>query len=163
MSVPFRIGFGFDVHPLKEGRKLILGGVEIPYEKGCDGHSDADVLLHALCDALLGAAGLRDIGYYFPNSDERYKNINSMLLLKEVYEKIHGAGYYVGNADITLVLEAPKLKNHIEQMKENIASVLHIRKEDVSIKATTNEGMGYVGRGEGVNAYAVVLVYKVIK
>lgn len=160
MSVPFRIGFGFDVHPLKEGRKLILGGVEIPYEKGCDGHSDADVLLHALCDALLGAAGLRDIGYYFPNSDERYKNINSMLLLKEVYEKIHGAGYYVGNADITLVLEAPKLKNHIEQMKENIASVLHIRKEDISIKATTNEGMGYVGRGEGVNAFATVLIYK---
>lgn len=160
MSVPFRIGFGFDVHPLREGRKLILGGVEIPYEKGCEGHSDADVLLHALCDALLGAAGLRDIGYYFPNSDERYKNINSMLLLKEVYEKIHGAGYKVGNTDITLVLEAPKLKNHIEQMKENIASVLHIQKADISIKATTNEGMGYVGRGEGVNAYAVVLLYK---
>lgn len=159
MSVPFRVGFGFDVHPLKEGRKLILGGVEIPYEKGCDGHSDADVLLHALCDALLGAAGMRDIGYYFPNSDERYKNINSMLLLKEVYEKISGAGYKVGNADITLVLEAPKLKNHIEQMKENISSVLHVRKEDISIKATTNEGMGYVGRGEGVNAYAVVLIY----
>jgi 2-C-methyl-D-erythritol 2,4-cyclodiphosphate synthase len=159
MSVPFRVGFGFDVHPLKEGRKLILGGVEIPYEKGCDGHSDADVLLHALCDALLGAAGMRDIGYYFPNSDERYKNINSMLLLKEVYEKISGAGYKVGNADITLVLEAPKLKNHIEKMKENISSVLHVRKEDISIKATTNEGMGYVGRGEGVNAYAVVLIY----
>jgi 2-C-methyl-D-erythritol 2,4-cyclodiphosphate synthase len=160
MSVPFRVGFGFDVHPLIEGRKLVLGGVEIPNEKGCEGHSDADVLLHALCDALLGAAGLRDIGYYFPNSDEQYKNINSMLLLKEVFEKINGAGYKVGNADITLVLEAPKLKNYIEQMKENIASVLNIRKQDISIKATTNEGMGYVGRGEGVNAYAAVLIYK---
>jgi 2-C-methyl-D-erythritol 2,4-cyclodiphosphate synthase len=159
MSVPFRLGFGFDVHPLKEGRKLILGGVEIPYEKGCEGHSDADVLLHALCDALLGAAGLRDIGYYFPNSDERFKNINSMILLKEVHEKINGAGYKVGNVDITLVLESPKLKHHIEQMKENIASVLNICKEVISIKATTNEGMGYVGRSEGVNAYAVVLIY----
>lgn len=157
---PFRVGFGFDVHPLKEGRKLVLGGVEIPHTMGCDGHSDADVLLHALCDALLGAAGLRDIGYYFPNHDERYKNINSMLLLKEVYEKIHSAGFNVGNVDITLVLEAPKLKDYIENMKKNISQILHITRDAISIKATTNEGMGYVGRKEGVNAYAVVLIYK---
>lgn len=160
MSVPFRIGFGFDVHPLKEGRKLVLGGVEIPHYKGCDGHSDADVLLHALCDALLGAAGLRDIGYYFPNTDSQYKNISSMILLQRVYEKIRDAGYGVGNVDITLILESPKLKSYIDLIRQNIATMLQIKTEDVSVKATTNEKLGYIGKEEGVHAYAAVLLYR---
>ncbi|MCX8079830.1 MAG: 2-C-methyl-D-erythritol 2,4-cyclodiphosphate synthase [Bacteroidia bacterium] len=160
MGCPFRVGFGFDVHPLRQGRKLMLGGVEVPHHSGCDGHSDADVLLHALCDALLGAAGLRDIGYYFPNTDEKYKNINSIILLEEVYKLITQKGFRVGNVDVTVVLEEPKLKNYIDAMKKNISEVLKIEMEDVSVKATTNEKLGYVGSREGVNAYAVALLFR---
>lgn len=160
MGCSYRIGFGFDVHPLKKGRKMMLGGTEVPHTEGCDGHSDADVLLHALCDALLGAAGLRDIGYHFPNSEPLYKDISSIKLLEEVFWKISGEGYKVGNVDITVVLEEPKVNPYIERIKKNIASVLKIKEGDVGVKATTCEKMGYVGRKEGVNAYAVVLLYK---
>jgi 2-C-methyl-D-erythritol 2,4-cyclodiphosphate synthase len=159
----FRIGFGFDVHPLVEGRKLMLGGVEIPHHKGCDGHSDADVLLHAICDALLGAAGLRDIGHHFPNSDAQYKGADSKLLLKHTLALIKEKGYRVGNIDCTLCLEEPKINPHIDKMKEAIAPILEVSKEAISIKATTNEGLGYVGTKNGANAYAVALIEGVVK
>lgn len=153
-----RVGFGFDVHPLEEGRKLFLGGVEIPHHKGCVGHSDADVLIHALCDALLGAAGMRDIGHHFPNTDPHYKGIDSKLLLIEVMKLIGAKGYKVGNADCTLCAEQPKVNPHIDAMKKALAPILQISMEDISIKATTNEKLGYVGREDGINAYAVVLI-----
>lgn len=156
----FRIGFGFDVHPLGEGRDLWLGGVKIHFDKGCVGHSDADVLLHAICDALLGAANLRDIGFHFPNTDPRYKGADSKLLLKEVVRLLKEKGYCVGNIDATLAMEAPKINPHIKAMQAVIAPILEVSEEEVSIKATTNEKLGYVGRGEGVNAYAVALIYK---
>jgi 2-C-methyl-D-erythritol 2,4-cyclodiphosphate synthase len=155
-----KVGFGFDVHQLQEGRKLILGGVDIPHDKGALGHSDADVVIHALCDALLGAAGLKDIGFYFPDTDAAFKNIDSTILLSRVIELIEERKYTVGNADISLVLEKPKIKPHIDLMKEILAPVLKISTEDISIKATTNEKLGYVGREEGVAAYAVVLIEK---
>lgn len=153
-----KVGFGFDVHQLQEGRKLILGGIDIPHEKGALGHSDADVIIHALCDALLGAAGLKDIGYYFPDTDTAFKNIDSTILLLKVVELIKERKYIVGNADISLVLEKPKIKPHIDAMKEKLSLILKISTEDISIKATTNEKLGYVGREEGVAAYAVVLI-----
>ena len=156
-----KVGFGFDVHQLQEGRKLILGGVHIPHVKGALGHSDADVVIHALCDALLGAAGLKDIGYYFPDTDAAFKNIDSTILLARVIELLDERNYSVGNADISLVLEQPKIKPHIDLMKERLAPILKISTEDISIKATTNEKLGYVGREEGVAAYAVVLIQKV--
>jgi 2-C-methyl-D-erythritol 2,4-cyclodiphosphate synthase len=156
-----KVGFGFDVHQLQEGRKLILGGVDIPHVKGALGHSDADVVIHALCDALLGAAGLKDIGYYFPDTDAAFKNIDSTILLARVIELLDERNYSVGNADISLVLEQPKIKPHIDLMKERLAPILKISTEDISIKATTNEKLGYVGREEGVAAYAVVLIQKV--
>jgi 2-C-methyl-D-erythritol 2,4-cyclodiphosphate synthase len=155
-----KVGFGFDVHQLQEGRKLVLGGVEIPHIKGALGHSDADVVIHALCDALLGAAGLKDIGYYFPDTDAAFKNIDSTILLARVIELLEERNYTVGNADISLVLEKPKIKPHIDLMKERLAPILKISTEDISIKATTNEKLGYVGREEGVAAYAVVLIQK---
>ncbi|HMW37208.1 MAG TPA: 2-C-methyl-D-erythritol 2,4-cyclodiphosphate synthase [bacterium] len=155
-----RIGQGYDVHRLAEGRKMILGGVEIPADKGPLGHSDADVLLHAICDALLGAIGLGDIGKHFPDTDQAYKNISSLILLEKVNALITERNYRVGNVDATLVLQKPKIAPHVPAMKKNIAAVLHVEEERVSIKATTSEGLGFVGVGDGVVAYAVALVFK---
>ena len=155
-----RIGFGFDVHQLVEGRDFILGGVHIPSAKGILGHSDADVLLHAICDALLGAANLRDIGFHFPNNNPKYKGADSKMLLKEVVALLDAKGYGIGNVDATLSLEAPMVNPHITAMQNILAPIMNITTDDVSIKATTNEKLGYVGRGEGVNAYAVALIYK---
>lgn len=156
-----RIGHGYDVHRLKEGRDLILGGVKIPYELGLDGHSDADVLLHAVMDALLGAAALRDIGYHFPDTDMRYKGISSMELLGCVAEKIAAAGYRVGNVDVTVIAQAPKLKPYIPQMMENIAQKLDISLGQVNVKATTEEGLGFTGQMLGMACHAVCLLEKV--
>jgi len=155
-----KVGFGFDVHQLQEGKDLWLGGIKLDHSKGAVGHSDADVLIHAICDALLGAAGLRDIGFYFPNTSDEFKNIDSKILLKRVVELIEKENYSIGNVDSTLVLEAPKINPHIDAMKEALAPILKIDKSDISIKATTNEKLGYVGREEGVCAYAVVLIQK---
>jgi 2-C-methyl-D-erythritol 2,4-cyclodiphosphate synthase len=155
-----RVGFGYDVHPLGSGRELWLGGVLVEFDKGCVGHSDADVLLHAVCDALLGAANLRDIGYHFPNTDERYRGADSKVLLAEVMRLIHEKGYTISNVDATLSLEAPKINPYIPAMQKVIAPILGVDEDAVSIKATTNERLGYVGRGEGVNAFAVALIQK---
>jgi len=153
-----RIGFGYDIHPLVVGRRLVLGGVEIPSPRGLDGHSDADVLLHALCDALLGAAGLPDIGNLFPNTDPAYKDISSLHLLRRVWERLRAAGYAVGNVDLTLIAEAPKIAPHVPQMRALIAQTLHIEPARVGIKATTNEGLGSLGRGTGIAAHAVAAI-----
>lgn len=153
-----RVGFGYDSHEFVEGRKLILGGREIPYDKGLLGHSDADVLLHALCDAILGAIGEGDIGRHFPDNDPACKDISSLKLLTEVRDMANRKGYRVNNIDSTVVLEKPKLRKYIPEMVLNIADALNISVEMVNIKATTNEGMGFVGRGEGVAAFAVVTV-----
>lgn len=158
--VNIRVGFGFDVHPLGVERELWLGGIKLEFDKGCVGHSDADVLLHAICDALLGAANLRDIGFHFPNTDERFKGADSKLLLKEVMNLLKQNNYAVGNIDATLSLEAPKINPHISAMQKVLAPILEVTENEISIKATTNEKLGYVGRGEGVNAYAVALIYK---
>ena len=155
-----RVGLGYDVHRLVEGRDLILGGVKIPYEKGLLGHSDADVLLHALTDALLGAAALGDIGRHFPDTDERYRGISSLILLEKAYTLIKERGYSLGNADMVLILQKPKLKEYIPFMEENIAGALSCEKERISVKATTEEGLGFTGRGEGVSAKAIVLLEK---
>ena len=153
-----RIGHGYDVHRLVLDRKLILGGVEIPWELGLLGHSDADVLLHAVMDALLGAAALRDIGNLFPDNDPRYKGISSMLLLREVYEKLREKGYTVGNVDVTVIAQRPKLKEHIPAMIRNIAETLEICEDRVNVKATTEEHLGFTGRGEGMACHAVCLL-----
>ena len=153
-----RIGHGYDVHKLVEGRKLILGGVEILYEKGLLGHSDADVLLHAIADSLLGAAALGDIGKLFPDSDEKYKGADSLVLLGEVAERLCEAGYRVVNVDSTVIAQAPKLAPHIEAMRENIARALNVPTNCVSVKATTEEGLGFSGRKEGISAHAVCLI-----
>jgi 2-C-methyl-D-erythritol 2,4-cyclodiphosphate synthase len=158
--VNIRIGFGYDVHPLGEGRELWLGGIKLAFEKGCVGHSDADVLIHAICDALLGAANLGDIGFHFPNTDPKYKGADSKTLLKEVVRLLKEKNYVVGNIDATLSLEAPKINPHIKKMQEALAPILEVDPDAVSIKATTNEKLGYIGRGEGVNAYAVALISK---
>lgn len=155
-----RVGFGFDVHQLREGYALWLGGVQLQHTKGSVGHSDADVLLHAICDAILGAAAMRDIGFHFPDTSSAYKGIDSKILLKDVMAKVAEKGYKVGNIDSTLVLEQPKVNPHIPAMMQVIAQLCSIAEDAVSIKATTNEKMGYVGREEGVAAYAVVLLYK---
>ena len=155
-----RIGYGYDVHKLTENRKLILGGVEIPFEKGLLGHSDADVLLHALIDALLGAATLGDIGQHFPDSDEKYKGIDSMILLKEAYKKISEKGYKIVNADMTISAQKPKLMPYISKMRENIANALDTDIDNISVKATTTEKLGFEGRGEGISATCVCLVEK---
>lgn len=156
----YRIGYGIDVHQLVEGRKFILGGVHIPFEKGLLGHSDADVLLHAICDALLGALALGDIGVHFPDNNEVYKNADSRNLLAASYELIRKEGYHVVNVDSTVCLELPKIKPHTEAMQRIIAGILNITEKDISIKATTAEKMGFVGRGEGVVAYATILLKK---
>ena len=150
-----RVGFGYDVHRLVEGRKLILGGVDIPYEKGLLGHSDADVLVHALMDAMLGAAGLGDIGRHFPDTDDQYKGISSMILLRKVTERLTEAGYMVNNMDVTVVAQRPKLAGYIPQMEENLAQVLGVSETAVNVKATTTEKLGFEGEGLGISAYAV--------
>jgi 2-C-methyl-D-erythritol 2,4-cyclodiphosphate synthase len=156
----FRIGLGFDTHQLIAGRELWLGGVRIDHEKGALGHSDADVLLHALCDALLGAAGLGDIGHHFPDTEARWKGADSKVLLKQVMELLRAEGWAVGNVDLTLLLERPKIRPHIEAMRQAIAPLLGVEHNAVSIKATTNEKLGFVGREEGVCAYAIALINK---
>lgn len=153
-----RVGFGFDVHRLVEGRELWLGGVLLPHEKGLLGHSDADVLVHTICDALLGAANMRDIGYHFPDTAGEYKDIDSKILLRKVVELIASKGYRVGNIDATVCAEHPKLKPHIPQMQKVLAEVMDIDPEDISIKATTTERLGFTGREEGISAYATVLI-----
>lgn len=153
-----RIGQGFDVHQLVAGRKLIIGGVDIPHDKGLLGHSDADVLLHAICDALLGAAALGDIGKHFADTDAEYEDIDSRILLRDVASKIKAAGYRVGNVDATIIAQAPKMAPHISQMVTNIAADLGIAVNAVNVKATTTEQLGYTGRGEGIAAQAVVLL-----
>ena len=156
--VSMRIGMGYDVHRLVEGRDLIIGGVKIPYEKGLLGHSDADVALHALADAILGAAALGDIGKHFPDTDEKYKGADSRMLLREVVKKVAEKGYSVGNADVTIVAQRPKMLPYIEQMRKNVADDLNVGIDDVNIKATTTEKLGFEGRGEGISATAVVLL-----
>ena len=155
-----RTGFGFDVHRLVEGRDLWLGGIKIEHAKGLLGHSDADVLIHVICDALLGAANMRDIGYHFPDTAGEFENIDSKILLKKTVALIATKGYTVGNIDATVCAERPKLKNHIPQMQQVLAEVMGIDAEDVSIKATTTEKLGFTGREEGISAYAVVLIVK---
>ena len=157
----FRIGHGYDVHKLVENRKLILGGVDIPHTKGLLGHSDADVLSHAIADSLLGAVGRRDIGYYFPDTDSRYHGISSLLLLKEVSNMLEEDGYCIGNIDCTLIAQAPKLSPYIEDMKNNIANALKILPKDINIKATTEENLGFTGRKEGIAAHAISLIKKI--
>ena len=153
-----RIGQGFDVHQLVAGRKLIIGGVDIPYDKGLLGHSDADVLLHAICDALLGAAALGDIGRHFADTDAQYKNIDSRILLREVMRMVTNEGFRIGNVDATIIAQAPKMAPHIPQMVANIAADLGVAINVVNVKATTTEKLGYTGRGEGVAAQAAVLL-----
>lgn len=156
----YRIGMGYDVHKLALDRKLILGGVEIPFELGLLGHSDADVLLHAICDSLLGAASLGDIGKHFPDTDEKYKNISSLILLEEVYRSISKLGYKIGNVDATIICQKPKLRPFIAEMEDNVARVLKISKDKVNIKATTEEGLGFTGNMEGISAQAVSLIFR---
>ena len=153
-----RIGMGFDVHQLEEGRDFFLGGIKLPSARGAVGHSDADVLIHAICDALLGAANLRDIGFHFSNKDARWSGMDSKFFLKEVTRMLQDNGWKVGNVDCTICLEHPKINPHIPEMKRVLAPLMNVSEEDVSIKATTNESLGYVGRHEGVNAYAVALI-----
>ena len=155
-----RVGLGYDVHRLVEGRELWLGGVKIEHTMGLDGHSDADVAIHALCDAILGAAALRDIGYHFPPNDNKFKGIDSKLLLAEVVKILKEKGYKVGNADITICAERPKINPHIPSMIKTLAPIMEIEEDEVSIKATTTEKLGFVGKEEGIAAHAVVLIEK---
>ena len=154
----FRVGFGYDVHRLVSGRDLIIGGVFINFHKGALGHSDADVLIHALVDALLGAAGLGDIGTHFPDTDPKFKNFDSKLILKEVFIMIRDAGFQINNVDTTVVLQEPEIKEYIPEMKSVIASILDMDLNDVSVKATTTEHMGYIGNNEGIAAFAIVSI-----
>ncbi|MBK9638309.1 MAG: 2-C-methyl-D-erythritol 2,4-cyclodiphosphate synthase [Bacteroidetes bacterium] len=156
-----KVGFGFDVHQLQEGRDFYIGGVKVPHSKGALGHSDADALIHAICDALLGAAGLKDIGFYFPDTSAEFKGIDSKILLARVVDLISEKGYTIGNVDVSLVLEKPKIKPYIDEMINILAPILKVENDDISIKATTNEKMGYVGREEGIAAYAVCLISKI--
>ena len=156
-----RFGMGYDVHRLVEGRKLILGGVDVPYEKGLLGHSDADVLLHAVSDALLGAAALGDIGTYFPDTDERFRGADSGKLLEEVVRLIRAKGYAIGNVDACVVAQAPKLLPYIQEMRENIARMIGVAVNDVNVKATTEERLGFTGSGEGMSAYAVAGIERI--
>lgn len=156
----FRIGFGFDVHQLAENHDFWLGGIKIPHTKGAVGHSDADVLIHVICDAVLGAADLRDIGFHFPDTDAKYKGIDSKKLLKEVFSLLRNKGYELGNLDTTICLELPKVNPHIPEMKKCLAKVMDIEENQISIKATTTEKLSFVGRQEGVSAYATALIYK---
>jgi len=156
----FKVGFGYDVHQLKKGYELTIGGLKIPFEKGSVGHSDADVLIHAIMDALLGAAGLRDIGYHFPDTDMHYKGVDSKKLLRQTFELINDKGFKVGNIDATVSLQNPKISDYIPKMKEILSEIIHISAEDISVKATTTEKLGFIGEGKGVAAQAVVLIYK---
>jgi len=156
----FRIGEGFDVHELKEGESLIIGGVELNHYKGTVAHSDGDVLIHAICDALLGAANMRDIGFHFPDTSSDFKNIDSKILLKQTVELIDGNGYSIGNIDSTIALQSPKIKPYIEEMQKVLAGVMNINIDDIAIKATTTEKLGFVGKEEGIAAYATVLIQK---
>jgi len=156
-----KVGFGFDVHQLKENHPFILGGVNLHHHSGAFGHSDADVLLHAICDALLGAANLRDIGFHFSNKDDRWKGISSLILLQQVIQLLKEKNWQIGNIDAMVCLEAPKINPHIPEMKANIAAAAAISEEDISIKATTNEQLGFIGREEGVVAYAVCLIERI--
>ena len=156
----FRIGFGFDVHQLAENYDFWLGGIKIPHTKGAVGHSDADVLIHVICDAVLGAADLRDVGFHFPDTDPKYKGIDSKKLLKEVFSLLRNKGYELGNLDTTICLELPKVNPHIPEMKKCLAKVMDIEENQISIKATTTEKLSFVGRQEGVSAYATALIYK---
>lgn len=160
MSLGIRTGFGFDVHKLVEGRDLWMGGIKIDHQLGLLGHSDADVLLHAICDALLGAANMRDIGYHFPDTSADMKDIDSKILLKKTIELIATKGYRVGNIDCTICAERPKMNPHIPEMKECIALIMDTDTDNISIKATTTEKLGFTGREEGISAYATVLIYK---
>lgn len=155
-----KVGFGFDVHQLKEQHPFILGGVNLEHHSGAFGHSDADVLVHAICDALLGAANLRDIGFHFSNTDERWKGISSLILLTECVKLLEEKGWKVGNIDAMICLEAPKINPHVPEMKVNISKAMGLPVDDISIKATTNETMGFIGRKEGIVAYAVCLIEK---
>ncbi len=155
-----RVGFGFDVHQLAEGEDFILGGIHIPHSKGTFGHSDADVLIHTICDALLGAANLRDIGFHFPPSDNQYKGIDSKILLRDVVKILAEKGYKISNIDSTISLEQPKVNPYIPEMKKVLSDCMGIDEDDLSIKATTTERLGFEGREEGVSAYATVLIYK---
>lgn len=156
-----RIGYGFDVHRLVEGRELWIGGVKIEHDKGLLGHSDADVAIHALCDALLGAAALRDIGFHFPDTDPQYRGIDSRKLLREVMRLLNEKGYKLGNCDITICAEQPKMNSHIPAMQEQLAQCMNCASNQVSIKATTTEKLGYTGRGEGIAAHAVALIEEI--
>ena len=157
---PFRIGQGYDVHALVAERKLILGGVHVPYEKGLLGHSDADALLHALTDALLGAAGLNDIGQLFPDTDAQFKDMDSRILLRSALQKVQAVGYHVGNVDATIICQRPKLADFLPEMVRNIASDLAVTPSHVNLKAKTNESLGHLGRGEGIAVHAVALLYQ---
>lgn len=154
----FRVGHGYDVHKLVEDRKLIIGGVEIPHSKGLLGHSDADVLAHAICDALLGASALGDIGKHFPDNDDRYKDIDSLVLLEKVCELIRNKGYEISNVDSTILAQAPKLRPYIDEMRSKLAKAMKLDIDEVSVKATTEERLGFTGREEGIAAHAVVLL-----
>lgn len=156
----YRVGHGFDAHRLVEGRRLVLGGVDIPFEKGLLGHSDADALIHAICDALLGAVGMGDIGRMFPDTDERYRGISSLVLLEHVAKEIASKGYRVSNIDSTIAAQAPRMAPHVGLMRENIARAVGVETGQVSVKATTTEMMGFTGRGEGVAVWAVALIEK---
>lgn len=153
-----RVGFGYDVHKLVKGRKLVLGGVIIPHKVGLLGHSDADVLLHSICDALLGAAGLPDIGHYFPNKEKKWKGVSSIIILQECAKLIKKQKLKIGNIDSTLILEAPKISPYIDEMKKNIASALKIKRTQIAIKSTTSEGLGFVGKKQGCSAYTICLL-----
>ncbi|MCX2744695.1 2-C-methyl-D-erythritol 2,4-cyclodiphosphate synthase [Mangrovivirga sp. M17] len=155
-----RVGYGYDVHKLEEGHDFILGGIKIPHDKGSVGHSDADVLIHVICDALLGAANLRDIGYHFADTDPKFKGIDSKILLKDVIGLVAQKGYTIGNIDATICLQKPKVNPHIPEMKKVLAKVMSIDEDDISIKATTTEKLGFVGEEKGVSAHAVVLIQK---
>lgn len=158
MKLNFRTGFGFDVHAFAEGRKLIIGGVEIPHNKGLEGHSDADVLLHAICDAMLGALALGDIGIHFPNTDEKWKNADSAILLKYVNELIQNEGYELGNLDCVVAMENPKISPYINEIRNRISEILNTDVKQISIKATTTEKLGFLGRSEGAASFATVLL-----
>ena len=156
----YRVGIGYDVHKLEEENVLILGGVLIPYHRGTVAHSDGDVVIHAICDAILGAASLGDIGHFFPDNDDQYKDINSKILLKEVFKMIEKLGYSIVNVDVSIILEEPKLKDHLNEMKFEFSKCINVSKENINIKATTSEKLGFIGRGEGVACQAITLLTK---
>lgn len=154
----FRIGHGYDVHKLEEGKKFIIGGIEIDHDKGAVGHSDADVVIHVICDALLGALSLGDIGKHFPDTDNKYKGIDSKILLQKVMKLVKEEKYQISNVDVTILLQKPKLRNYIDSMRDTLSNIMEINKSQISVKATTTEGLGFVGREEGVAAHCVCIV-----